>query len=661
MKPRLTLLLLLVSFAVFACGPHFPVSYLAADTPRKPDNELAYAVELLGRHFYPEEWGRTFSTQEGLSTPEATKADFLAAGTGLPAPELDAAGERYFAFDAACRSGKEAPPYEISAIPPCFREFYLYSAGFAELGRCGDGRIPEAWTQLSALPGAERKYRTTWVLYMSGNLCRNADERFAYYRKLRHAVQSGFADSSNLAERSLDRVWKTARTPEEELRYLPADPAVCWDSFMIRHLRRLTAAAWNSDKSRMCQDPLLCEIALLAFGPREVLPELPPDFRPLVAERLAVHCYFNNDLDGCRMLLPRIPEESLIRLYLEARFARRNGDTALAAEKLSRWLAVYREQGKERKNPLSFIPDYSAGLTEYAGLSDEAIAFPEEVSGVLGAIRIQQEDFLEALYAFIAARSWYDAAFVAEFLLPTDTLVEYCRNHTSADTKDGMQIRLRDLLARKLMREYRVDEAREFFSAQCRPLYELYRSTVIAANDPARSRTERALALFQLGRILRQKGEILRGTELQPDQVMRHYPELTQSDQFYRQPGLYDFEKFDDLSYPWRLTLEMATRRSALRRQAADCFARSAMLAEDPELKAAGLWTAGTCLKNRTPSEANQYYQMLCDLEDAPMSEETRRQRWFSWNAELYHLIETAPLEPAPTREQIVRAAKQEK
>jgi len=670
-KSRLTLFLFLVSSALFACAPFFPVSYLATDTPRWPDNERAYALELLGRHFYPEEWNGKFSIQEGLSTPEATRADFFAAGAGLPAPELDAAWKRYFAFDAACRSGKGAPQYEIAAIPPRFREFYLYSAGFAELDRCGDGRIPEAWARLSALPEAERKYRTTWVLYMSGNLCRNADDRFAFYRKLRHAAQSGFADSSNLAKRSLDRVWKTARTPEEELRYLPADPAVCWNSFMIRHLGKLTAAAWKHDKRRVCSDPLLCEIALLVLGPREVLQELPPDCRPLVAERLAMHCYFDNDIDGCRMLLPQIPEESLIRLYLEARFARRNGDTALAATKLSQWLAAYREEKRRPEPPHLFSADDSNLWMEYSETPKDGIGLPEEVNGILGTVLVRQNDFLEALHAFLAARCWHDAAVVAEQLLPTATLMEYCRNHAPADSKDEMLLRLRHLLARKLMRENRIMEAGEFFPEAYRPLYESYCKTSIAANAAEQPKAERASALFQLGHILYRNGMELRGTELEPDQAIvdGNFPALPSQNWRRGQfPAGFEWNFYEPpaapnvlAEYPLQPVHTEITRRFHYRGIAADYFARAGTLADDPELKAAGFWAAGVCLKARYPDQANLFYQMLCDQPGTPMAEEARKEKWFPENPVLYELLFRSPLEPAPTREEIIRAAKGEK
>ena len=94
---------------------------------------------------------------------------------------------------------------------------------------------------------------------------------------------------------------------------------------------------------------LLREIALLIFDPLPILKELPNGETPLVLERVAADCYFHNKLDRCRALLPYLPEDSLIRLYLEARFAKREGNLEEAAGKLSLWLANYRKQALPAK------------------------------------------------------------------------------------------------------------------------------------------------------------------------------------------------------------------------------------------------------------------------------------------------------------------------
>ena len=221
------------------------------------------------------------------------------------------------------------------------------------------------------------------------------------------------------------------------------------------------------------------------------------------------------------MKMPHLPENSLVRLYLEARFAKREGNRKEAAEKLSLWLANCRKQA---------VPSWKFYSDEEAQIFPPQSAMPEfpaEVQGILGTIHVDREDFLEALHAFLQAESRVDAAVVAEQLLPADNLIEYCRNHAT-DPENETHRWLRHLLARRLMRENRVREAGEFFPPSLRALHKLYQETSIAANTLERSKNERALALFELGRILMQKGFELRATELEPDLFCMdgNYPEL---------------------------------------------------------------------------------------------------------------------------------------
>ncbi|MBS1370449.1 MAG: hypothetical protein HPZ91_10890 [Lentisphaeria bacterium] len=658
MKHLLTTLMLGLSAAAIGCGPYFPSSYLASEAPRMPDFKYAYDLELLGRHFYPDAWAGELPESGGLSTPDATRNDFPAAAAALPAERKKEALDAYLAFDKACRAG-DAPQFNAASLPPQLREFYLYSAGYAEMRKDPACLEPEAWKELLALPAETRKFRTTWVHYMLGNLAmkRSAGQAYKHYRELRLAKTAGFADSCGLAERSGRLNWLLADNPFDKLRYLAADRITpLWE----KNFTRLAAEARKQDEERMLKDPLLREIALLVFDPLPILEKLPDDCRPLILERLAAGCYFQNRLDTCRALLPKLPEDSLVRLYLEARFAKREGNQKLAAEKLSKWLSSYRKQS----TPAWKFPDAEKGT--FYQTKDQIPNFPEEVQGVLGTVRVDQQDFLEALHAFMQSESWLDAAVVAEQLLPTDKLIEYCRNH-AADPKNSSRQRLRYLLARRLMREYRVREASEFFPPEIRPIHDLYLAANLKANTLSLSKDERALALFQLGRILRRKGFELRATELEPDHFYMggNHEELpTQKWRDGQYPVGEEWRFFDrprgtellNWSVPLP-NLNRITRRFHYRRNAADFFARAGALAENPALRSASFWAAGFILKDRHPDEANGYFQMLCDNGDAPMAAEARKLNWLPPNPKLEKFILKEPLTSPVSQEDIMRTA----
>lgn len=648
MKRLLSALLLGASAAAVGCGPYFPPSYLASEAPRSPELKYEYDLELLGKHFYPDAWAFKPDPAGGLSTADATRSDFLAAAALLPEEERQNALASYLAYDRACRTG-EVPKFNTRSLPACLKEFYLYSSGYAEMKNDPDCREPAAWKELLELPAADRKFRTTWVHYMLGNLAlkESADAAYRHYRELRLARQAGFVDSCALAERSGRNNWLLADNPFDQLRYLPADRITpLWK----KNFLRLAAEAWELDRERVLRDPLLREIALLIFDPLPILKELPNGETPLVLERVAADCYFHNKLDRCRALLPYLPEDSLIRLYLEARFAKREGNLEEAAGKLSLWLANYRKQAFPAKG---FSSPAGEKLRQTWSGSPE---FSRDVHGVLGAIHVDREDFLEALHAFLQAGSWVDAAVVAEQLLPTDTLIEYCRNHTATpENRYGTEVRY--LLARRLMRENRVREAGEFFPPQLLPLHELYIETSIAANDPERSKNERALALFELGRLLMQKGFELRGTELEPDlfYLAGNYPELPSENWRNGQISVDGSRLFF-----WKAELSnrnRISRRFHYRRIAADYFARAGALSEDPALRAAGFWAAGFVLAKRHPDEADGYYRMLCDCAGSPLAEAARKRNWLPAAPGLRDLILKAPLLPQPPLEEITRAA----
>lgn len=192
--------------AALGCGPYFPESYLAFETPRTGDFDLACHIKALAEHFHPD-MPIVPKPAKNISTAEGTRLDFLAAAAaaGLPERECPAALERYLAF---CR--QPSPEAVPSALPAKLREFYLYALGRNAVMTDPDDRCPEAWRELLSLPPELRHYRTTWVLYMLGNLQLNRapEEAFRYYTRLREAAREGFADTIGLA-------WLSLRTNEK--------------------------------------------------------------------------------------------------------------------------------------------------------------------------------------------------------------------------------------------------------------------------------------------------------------------------------------------------------------------------------------------------------------------------------------------------------------
>ncbi len=585
-----------------ACGPYFPVSYLAEDEPRIISLNLRYDLRLLVNQYYPEAMAGNFCKSDRMSTSEATSIDF----------GDNPYRAQYLEFDAACRNG--VVPASIPEVPENLREFYLYSAGYAEMSGENEVYFPKYWKELLELPAKQRRYRTTWVYYMLGNLAlkRDADEAFGYYQKLRKAVSDDdFADSTELAKRSYITNFQNVSDPEKRLKYhaiaLANNDNV--SSFGLYKLARKIGKEIGE------KNPFFLELYLMSGDDSwKVLDKIDKNTKIYVAERLAAVQYFGGNLEGCRKLLEFVPDDSLIKLYLEARFAKREGNTKVAAEKLARWLEIYRESDTVKFRTQYWFSEYGKDW------DDRTLSFKQEVKGVLGTILVEQSDFLEAFHAFMEAESWNDAAVVAEEYVKTKDLIEYCTNHTKADSP------LRYLLARRLMRENKVAEAGAWFPEKMKGLYQLYVDLSVQANDPGKTPNERALALFEQGRLMFRKGMELRGTETYPDNFIME--------------GRYEMptDNWRKKSTPERQTAEVG-RRFHYRWIASDMFARAAMLAADPNLRSASLWAAGETIKPRAPKDADVYYKMLCDSVDAPLAAAARESHWFPPCPELGNLI----------------------
>ncbi len=617
MKKLVILWMILLTAVAWGCGPFFPVSYLTYEAPRMMDFNGRYDIRLLVKQYYPESSGFDFSKSGKISTKEATEKDF---GENSYRPQ-------YLEFDAACRKG--IIPDSIPAVPANLREFYLYSAGFAEMTGKDGVYFPKYWKELLELPAGQRHYRTSWVYYMLGNLAvkRDADEAYGYYQKLRKAVSDdGFADSLGLGKRSYIVNFQDVTEPGKKLKYWAiavANNDVA-DAFGFGRLTRevckgITVNEWKNN-------PFFLELYLMNSAlPGQVLDSIAPDSKIYIAERMAALYYFCNNIDVCRKFLKFVPDDSLMKLYLEARLAKRDGNIKLAAEKLAKWLEIYQKSDKTVFRPQGWLFEYEQGWGE-----DVRTTFAQEVKGVLGTILVEQSDFLEAMHTFLEAGSWNDAAIVAEEYVKTADLIEYCTNHTKAGD------RLRYLLARRLMREGKVTEAGQWFPEEAKELYLLYVDLSVSANDPAKKAEERALALFELGQLLFSKGLQLRGTETYPDNFIMGG--------MYQMPADNWRNGQINLSWTGDIKPQVPARSTALRRfhyrwVASDMFARAALLAENPKLRSSALWAAGEVIRNRDPEGANKYYQMLCDSGEAPMAAAARKRHWFPLCAELSGLI----------------------
>lgn len=581
---------LLSAQTIFACAISTPDPYLLSEQPYEPESQSIYSLKLLASHFFQE------AAAEKVN-PERIKRDSAAVITEDLTHAFKATPEQirlYLEFDAACRRGDSTIAPDL---PPKSREFILYSQGWQEIARDKTVASPEAWKTLLAMPEENRRYRTVWTLYMLGNLKmrhKKADEAYQLYRQLRDAVFLGMFDTNQLVRASYIANYKTAE-PLERLKYFAVAATQIPVTEYEYRIYRDSAIA--HDRPGMVKDPLLRELLL-----PEVINELPDSTTFLLAERMASNAYFNNELELCQKLLSKVDSESMIKLYLEARFAKRDRDWKTAADKLRQWLELY-----ETKK----IRGYDFIYSKYESWYDKK--FFEEVKGVLGTVLVEKKDFVEALDAFMKANSTYDARFVAEQYISSKDLIAYCRNHTSSATDSGRW--LQHILARRMMREYRFKEAEKWMPDNLKPLTQTLATLDSVANNTYISKDIRATALLNQGNMF-----------------LSHYKELfdgmTSNDYtYYEQFALHNF--YNGKKYKTHKIFPHIT--------AIQYYTRGAAIAEDSDLKVAGYYLAGNFLAIRYPEIADMYYKLLVDQRPHPLAIKADKKRWFPIGPELKH------------------------
>ncbi len=234
------------------------------------------------------------------------------------------------------------------------------------------------------------------------------------------------------------------------------------------------------------------------------------------------------------------------RYDLAGRFAARS-DSALAA-----WVRA--KLALRAGDEATAMREYAKAAQGFPTTEQWSEAFPYEddlghprcrVEDERGILALSRGDYVEAMARMYAGASeyWADTAYVAERVLSVDELKGFVDAHVpavavrpatsgdassadataddaTADDNDQATTspaqQLRNLLARRLMRVGRLQDAMAYFSD---PADRKQAQALLAAHrdDHAFSATARAKALFAQAQIIRKHGMELLGTELVPD------------------------------------------------------------------------------------------------------------------------------------------------
>jgi hypothetical protein len=540
-----------------------------------------------------------------------------------------------------------------------------------------------SWERLLARPEAERRYKSTWAAFMLGKSWERTDPQKAvsYFKQVRDLARQGYRDSLGLAAASfgleaqvylqqknyegavetyLDQLAsgdptatnslataaaKALASGPETLRLLAKNPRgqkVITAYLISRPFFSSLYSSKSADQELELAGGESMAAAWLRAAEQADIKDMDS------AEALALAAYRANDMDEASRWIKRASGSPLAQ-WLEAKLLLRAGKLQAAADLLSRispqfpivQVGTNAAAPADRKDTLTVSGDtYSVWRTS-VGM---------QLHGELGVLQLSRGEYVQALDLLLNAGFWMDAAYVAERVLTLEELKKYVDRFWPAVTADqvageqersgGSEIcpallreQIRYLLARRLTREMRGDQAREYYPAAWLDVFDQLMAAQRAGWDEALQPSNRAAALFQAALITRTNGMELIGTEVAPD-------------------WHYHFGQFDDGvtgedRRSNRLAIVVLPSKAELRRnaehhpdpnvrfhyryQAASLAWEAAKLLPDNNAQTAYvLWKGGCFLKNRDPHTADLFYKALVRRNrKTALGVEADRQRWF--------------------------------
>jgi tetratricopeptide (TPR) repeat protein len=454
-------------------------------------------------------------------------------------------------------------PREAIDEPPALNEFDSEFADYhrgALSFRCGHfEKAVDHWKSLLARPAAERRYRTTWALFMLGKSAIEAekwDEAIDWFIKTREAAAGGFVDSLGLASASLG--WQAFACEESgrlaDAARLYLDQLASGDTSAILSLRYLMRRVFveNADLVALARDPVLQRI-----GTAGAVCDISP-FSPLYsddqkendlatrwlaaleeaklksvrdADRVGWIAYSRGQYSKAARWLERADPDAPFSLWLKAKFALRDGKVDAAARLLG--------QAIEKLRPSDML--VSRSLYSINEMPPENAA-----RGDMGMLRLSRGEFVAAVRTFLDAGRFEDAFYVADSVLTTEELKRFVDNeigpwekaHTvrkppvPADAvvpgktgelpepRDTLQVgwqevwqhpgsEFRSILASRYIRSERFAAARPYLNEEAQGWLDEYVAAVNRARESKASKSERAAALWDAAKIMRDHGSYL--------------------------------------------------------------------------------------------------------------------------------------------------------
>ncbi len=241
------------------------------------------------------------------------------------------------------------------------------------------------------------------------------------------------------------------------------------------------------------------------------------------ADRLGWVAYTSGDYAPAKEWLKLCPAATGMSRWLEAKLLRRDGKLDASIKAMQQSVNLLSKEDAAAPSP--------AATNE--ALYDNGHTKLHSARADLATLHLSHADFVEALAQFAQTDLTDDMAYVAELLLSADELKKFVdkefppsKKKTDAQRNVGEPDQdpdnfFRDLLGRRLVREDRYDEARNYLSPKTLPYLDDYVIALKKAADLKLPKSDRARAYFHAACVLTQNGQDLMATRGEPDSLGR--------------------------------------------------------------------------------------------------------------------------------------------
>jgi hypothetical protein len=655
---------LMCSAALWACSgwygdPMHRGGY--TDFLHVPPGEFAYELELafprqaVGRYTRayvdPDAWGEKKVTHEQLTAVRG-ESDFRAAIRGVTEDRRTALLTEW---KNARKISRIEPTGKLFFSADFPTEFALYLRGAQAWHGQKFKAARAGWAKLLALPADQRRYRSTWAMYMAARLdaARKEDKNaLAEFRQVRLLAKKGFVDSLGLAVTSLgEEAACRARRKEWAAamhlylkQWQEGDPTakmslalMARDAMADTDEKRFAACVADASARPVVVAYLMSQCMPDArsgttFGDSRNKPAVMKQLKRLDgalkdasvksfvgADRLAWAMYLVGDFDQAKHYLASVPAETPASLWLESKFLFRQGKATAGAERLRQAVVAMQKQA-------------------------ECKPVKQLIAAQYAATRLRSGDYTRALTLLLKYDWWRSAAYLAENVLTTDELVAYVKKHypepvaAPADRyrQGKVGYELRALLGRRLAREGNATAARAYLSKGGLKDLDAYESALAKGRNRRLARAARAKHLMAAAELLRRAGMSMIGNELGPDGAIfggahSQFDASKPSLAIQAGPSSKAFKPTADEIRRVAAHVAIPNKRYHYRYKACDIAWEAAQLMPDNDpATAIVLWKAGRWIAARSPQAADRFYKALVvRCPQTALGQQADKLRWF--------------------------------